>query len=62
MLSLGNKKLGGGLIWSFSLPSGRPDVYTGMSGLCRRHCYSRRLEGHRPTVLARYEANWRLSR
>src|SRR4051812_22731670 len=61
MLTRGNHKLGGRLIWSFSLPSGRPDICTGMSELCRRHCYSLRLEGIRPAMRARYEANYRLS-
>ena len=61
MLTQGNHKLGGRLIWSFSLPSARPDVCVGMSDLCRKHCYARRTEGFRPAVLARYEANHRLS-
>lgn len=62
MLTRGNHKLGGRLIWSFSLPSARPDICTGMTDLCRHHCYSRRLESIRPAMRARYEANWRLSR
>ena len=61
MLTRGNHKLGGRLIWSFSLPSGRPDICIGMSALCQRHCYARRMERLRPAVLARYEANYRLS-
>jgi hypothetical protein len=61
MLTCGNHKLGGRLIWSFSLPSARPDICTGMSGLCRHHCYSRRLESIRPAMRDRYEANYRLS-
>ena len=61
MLTQGNHKLGGRLIWSFSLPSGRSDTCVGMSDLCRRHCYARRLERIRPAMLARYEANHRLS-
>jgi Gene product 88 len=60
MLTQGNHKLGGRLIWSFSLPSARPDICVGMSDLCRRHCYARRLEKIRPAMLARYEANYRL--
>ena len=60
MLTQGNHKLGGRLVWSFSLPSARPDICLGMSGLCREHCYARRLEIFRPAVLARYEANYRL--
>ena len=61
MLTQGNHKLGGRLVWSFSLPSARPDVCVGMSELCSRHCYARRMEGFRPAVLARYEVNRRLS-
>lgn len=61
MLTQGNHKLGGRLIWSFSLPSGRLDICTGMSRLCHQHCYARRLERIRPAMLARYEANYRLS-
>lgn len=61
MLSQGNHKLGGRLIWSFSLPSARSDICTGMSSLCRQHCYAHRLEQFRPAMLARYEANYQLS-
>lgn len=61
MLTQGNHKLGGRLIWSFSLPSARSDVCIGMSELCQKHCYARRMEKFRPAVLARYEANHRLS-
>ena len=61
MLTQGNHKLGGRLIWSFSLPSARPDICDGMSALCRQHCYARRLESIRPAMLARYEANYELS-
>jgi hypothetical protein len=61
MLSAGNHKLGGRLIWSFSLPSGRPEICTGMSSLCQRHCYARRLEAIRPAMRARYQANYLLS-
>lgn len=62
MLTPGNKKLGGPLIWSFSLPSARPDVCTGMSDECREHCYARSFERLRPAALARYERNLSLSR
>ena len=61
MLTQGNQKLGGRLIWSFSLPSARPDICIGMSSLCQQHCYARRLENIRPAMLARYEANYQLS-
>ena len=33
MLTQGNHKLGGRLIWSFSLPSADATICTGMSGL-----------------------------
>jgi hypothetical protein len=62
VLTPGNHKLGGRLIWGFGLPSGRPEVCVGLSAECRRHCYARRVEGLRPTVLACYENNLRLSR
>jgi hypothetical protein len=62
MLTRGNQKLGDQLIWSFSLPSGRPEICTGMTALCRRHCYARRLEQFRPSFRARCERNRRLSR
>lgn len=61
MLTRGNHKLGGRLIWSFSLPSARPQICTGMTSLCRHHCYARRLERFRPVLRDRYEANYRLS-
>jgi hypothetical protein len=61
MLIQGNHKLGGRLIWSFSLPSARSDICSGMSSLCQEHCYSRRLEAIRPVVRTRYEANYQLS-
>jgi hypothetical protein len=62
MLTPGNKKLGGRLIWGFGLPSGRPAVCVGLTDECRAHCYARRVEGLRPAVRARYEKNLRLSR
>ena len=61
MLTQGNHKLGGRLVWNFSLPSARSDVCVGMSELCQKHCYARRLEQSRPAMRARYEANYRLS-
>jgi hypothetical protein len=61
MLTQGNHKLGGRLIWGFGLPSARPDICTGSSSLCRRHCYSRRLEEWRRSLLARYQFNHQLS-
>lgn len=62
MLTPGNKKLGEHLIWSFGLPSGRPDLCTGLTDVCQEHCYARRMERLRPDVRARYEKNLRLSR
>jgi hypothetical protein len=61
MLTPGNKKLGGALIWGFGLPSGRPDVCVGLSAPCQQHCYARRVEGLRPGVRSRYQKNLRLS-
>jgi hypothetical protein len=61
MLSPGNTKLGGRLIWGFGLPSGRPEVCTGLSSVCHERCYCRHLEALRPALRARYEANLRLS-
>jgi hypothetical protein len=57
MLSPGNKKLGYSLIWSFSLPSGNPESCPGMSSLCQRHCYARRMENRRPKVQKAYARN-----
>jgi hypothetical protein len=62
MLTAGNHKLGGQLIWSFSLPSASPDICTGLSTLCRQHCYAHRLETIRPSMRRFYQANLRLSR
>ena len=61
MLSPGNKKLGGRLIWNFGLPSGQPEVCVGMTELCRQHCYARRMERLRPQILAKYQRNLQLS-
>jgi hypothetical protein len=61
MLTAGNHKLGGRLIWGFGLPSARQEICTGMTSLCRRHCYERHLEPIRPDMLALYESNLCLS-
>ncbi len=61
MLTPGNRKLGDKFIWGFGLPSGRADLCTGMTALCRQHCYARRLERYRPHVRKHYERNYRLS-
>lgn len=62
MLTPGNKKLGGRLIWSFGLPSGSPAVCPGLTAVCHVHCYARQVERLRPAVRARYARNLRLSR
>jgi hypothetical protein len=61
MLTKGNHKLGRRLIWGFGLPSARPEICTGLSSLCRQHCYARRLEELLPALLARYQLNYQLS-
>jgi hypothetical protein len=61
MLTPGNTKLGGKLIWGFGLPSGRPEVCTGLSSVCQGCCYCRHLEAVRPAMRERYEANLQLS-
>jgi Gene product 88 len=62
VLTPGNRKLGGSLIWGFGLPSGRLEICLGLSPDCLGPCYARHLERLRPTMLARYEANLALSR
>lgn len=62
MLTAGNRKLGGHLIWGFGLPSGTPDVCPGMSPVCRADCYAAAVERYRATAAARYRANLALSR
>jgi hypothetical protein len=62
MLTPGNHKLGGRLIWGFGLPSGAPDVCPGASDTCRIHCYARAFERYRPATAARYRRNLALAR
>src|SRR5262245_25954902 len=62
MLTPGNKKLGGRLIWGFGLPSGTAAVCVAMTPACRRHCYAVRTEAYRPGARARYARNLALSR
>ena len=57
LLTPGNRKLGGDLIWSFSLPSGTPEVCVGMTDLCRRHCYAARFETYRRAARAKFVRN-----
>ncbi len=62
MLTVGNRKLGGRLIWSFSLPSGLAVTCPGASATCETHCYARRFERYRPAAAERYQRNFTLSR
>jgi hypothetical protein len=62
MLTPGNKKLGGHLIWGFGLPSGTAAVCVGMTPTCRTHCYAIRTEVYRRTAARRYRRNLVLSR
>lgn len=57
MLTPGNHKLGGRLIWGFGLPSGTPDTCPGLSSACQPHCYAVAVERYRPAAAARYRAN-----
>ena len=62
MLTPGNHKLGGSLVWGFGLPSGTPDTCPGLTAACRADCYAVAVERYRPAAAARYRANLRLSR
>ncbi len=62
MLTVGNRKLGRHLIWSFSLPSGPAETCPGATAACAAHCYARRFEVYRPAAVARYRRNLTLSR
>jgi hypothetical protein len=55
MLRCGNRKLGDRLIWGFGIPS--VATCPGSSGLCRKVCYSRRLEALRPSMRRHYQLN-----
>ena len=62
MLTPGNKKLGGHLIWGFGLPSGTATLCPGMTPACRRVCYAVRLQRYRPQALRLYRRNLRSAR
>jgi len=60
MLTPGNKKLGGHLIWGFGLPSGTAKLCPGMTPTCRRVCYAVRLQAFRPQAAKLYQKNLKL--
>jgi hypothetical protein len=62
MLTPGNKKLGGHLIWGFGLPSDTAALCPGMTPTCKRVCYAVRLQQYRPQALRLYRRNLRLVR
>jgi hypothetical protein len=62
MLTPGNKKLGGHLIWGFGLPSGTLKLCPGMSPACRSVCYAVRVQGFRPQAAKLYRRNLRLAK
>lgn len=62
MLTPGNRKLGGSLIWGFGLPSGIPEVCVGMTATCRSHCYARRFESYRSSAAMKYQKNLELTK
>lgn len=62
MLTPGNRKLGGSLIWGFGLPSGNPKICIGMTVTCHRHCYARRFESYRSSATAKYHKNLELTK
>jgi hypothetical protein len=62
MLTPGNRKLGGDLIWSFALPSGTSEVCVGMTATCQKHCYAVRFSQYRKAAQAKYQRNLELSR
>ena len=57
MLTPGNKKLGGHLIWGFGLPSGTAKLCPGMTPTCRRVCYAVRMQAFRPQAAKLYRKN-----
>jgi hypothetical protein len=61
VLTPGNRKLGGNLIWGFGLPSGLPEICLGMTPTCRAHCYAIRSEAYRAKARAKYQRNWEIS-
>ncbi|MFT3883349.1 MAG: hypothetical protein QM703_27305 [Gemmatales bacterium] len=62
MLTPGNRKLGGDLIWGFALPSGTSDTCPGMTPTCRTHCYAIRYGQYRSSAQAKYERNLELTK
>src|SRR5947209_6477455 len=62
MLTPGNKKLGGHLIWGFGLPSGTATLCPGMTPTCKKVCYAVRLQGYRPKAARLYRRNLQLAR
>jgi hypothetical protein len=62
MLTPGNKKLGGHLIWGFGLPSGTLELCPGMTATCRSVCYAVRVQGFRPQAAKRYRQNLQLAK
>ena len=62
MLTPGNKKLGGHLIWGFGLPSGTAKLCPGMTPICRRVCYAVRLQSYRPQTAKLYHRNLQLAK
>ncbi len=62
MLTPGNRKLGLGNIWAFTLPSGTDATCPGRTIQCSRYCYARRLEVLRPNVHRAYRRNLQLTK
>jgi hypothetical protein len=62
MLTPGNKKLGGHLIWGFGLPSGTVKLCPGMTPTCKKVCYAVRLQGFRPQAAKLYQRNLKLTK
>jgi len=62
MLTPGNRKLGGDLIWGFALPSGSTEVCKGMTPTCQTHCYAIRYGQYRSNTQAKYQRNLELSK
>ena len=62
VLTPGNRKLGGKLIWGFGLPSGNPEVCVGMTPTCRQHCYAIRFGQYRTSAQAKYQRNLELTK
>lgn len=57
MLTRGNQKLGRRYIWGFTLPSGTQEICPGLTQVCSRFCYSKRLEKLRPKAHKAYRRN-----